>query len=223
MIMRYASVKKRYISPSLLAADKTRLPEEIALLKTSKAKYVHIDIMDGKFVPATTFSMDEVASIMENSKGLVRDVHIMVEKPWIVGPKYASMGASIVTFHFEACPTKESLVKTIKNIRKAGSRVGISIKPATPVENVLPYLDLVDMVLIMTVEPGKGGQSFMPECATKIAYLNKIKNRKFLIECDGGIKDTTVQVVKDAGCNVIVAGSYLFGHDDFVDRVEKLL
>lgn len=215
--------KEIIISPSILAADATRIAEEIALLKTSKAQFVHIDIMDGHFVPATTFSDEFVANLLPLCNGIVKDVHIMVEEPWINGPKFAKMGADYVTFHLEACPNEEVVRKTISLIRDAGAKVGISIKPATPVESLIPYLSDVDMVLIMTVEPGKGGQAFMPDCAEKIRYLANLKDKKFLIECDGGIKDVTAQVVKDAGVDVIVAGSYLFGHEDFAERVEKLL
>ncbi len=211
------------ISPSILSANASRIADEIALLRTSRAKFVHIDIMDGRFVPATTFSDEFVEKLVPICEGLVKDVHIMVEEPWINGPKFAKMGADYVTFHLEACPNEEVVRTTIRLIREAGSKVGISIKPATPVETLLPYLQDVDMILIMTVEPGKGGQAFMPECADKISYLANIENRSFLIECDGGIKDTTVQIVKEAGVDVIVAGSYLFGHDDFAERVETLL
>lgn len=215
--------KTTYIAPSILAADPNRIEDEIALIKTSKATFVHIDIMDGKFVRATTFDDDFVKRVIDVSDGLVKDVHIMVEEPWIIGPKFAKMGASIVTFHYEACGDDQVVFKTIEAIRDAGSKVGISIKPNTPVEVLNPFLDQIDLVLIMTVEPGAGGQSFMVDMMEKVKKLSSIDGRKFLIECDGGIKDTTVSIVKEAGADVLVAGSYLFGHKDFKERVEILL
>jgi ribulose-phosphate 3-epimerase len=212
------------VSPSLLAAPKERIPEAIALAQASGAPFIHIDCMDGRFVPNLAF--DESFVRRFHSEKSVNDVHIMIEKPWLFLGAYAEAGADILTFHLEACPDEESVHATIREIRSLGVHPGISIKPATPVSKLLPYLREVDLVLVMSVEPGKGGQAFLPSALAKLLFLKKeIASfaRKPLLEVDGGINDVTGPECLKAGADVLVAGSYLYGHPDFALRLQKLL
>jgi ribulose-phosphate 3-epimerase len=212
------------VSPSLLAAPKEAIPASISLAENSGAPFIHIDCMDGRFVPNLAY--DESFVRKYHSPTLVNDVHIMIEKPWLFVDSYAEAGADILTFHLEACPDEESVRSTIKEIASLGVHPGLSIKPGTPVQKLLPYLDSVDLVLVMSVEPGKGGQSFLPSALAKLLFLKKeIARRpsKPLLEVDGGINDLTGPECLKAGADVLVAGSYLYGHEDFALRLKKLL
>jgi len=213
------------ISPSLLAADKNKIPSMILLAKNSGADFIHIDCMDGRFVP--NFAYDDTFVEKYHSPLLVNDVHIMIAKPWLLAESYCEKGADILTFHLEACPDEESVFSLIAAIRSFGVHPGLSIKPATPALKLLPFLSLVDLVLVMSVEPGKGGQSFLPTSLTKIAFLrHKIdvlpQGKRPLIEVDGGINDVTGPECVKEGADVLVAGSYLYGHEDFAERLAKL-
>ncbi len=215
---------KNYVSPSLLAADKTHLPDEIKLAEASGAEYIHWDIMDGIFVPNVSFKASEVKANSKIHK-MVNDVHIMVSDPEIEAPMFVGCGADLVTFHIEAVNSLEDAEKIIDKLHSLNCKAGISIKPATKVDVIVPLLDKLDLVLVMSVEPGKGGQKFMPNALKKIKKLRKIidKNRlNCLIEVDGGINDETGQKCRKAGVDILVAGSYLFGHDDFEERVKLL-
>lgn len=215
---------KRLVSPSLLAADKTRLADEIKIAEKAGAEYIHWDIMDGKFVPNLSFKASEVKTLSK-IHNMINDVHIMVADPEIEAPLFVGCGADIVTFHIEAVNSIKQAEKIIDKLHSLNCKAGISIKPATKVDAVLPLLDKVDLVLVMSVEPGKGGQKFMPEALEKIADLRKIidKNRlNCLIEVDGGINDETGKLCREEGVDILVAGSYLFGHDDFARRVKLL-
>ncbi|MDD4154493.1 MAG: ribulose-phosphate 3-epimerase [Bacilli bacterium] len=215
---------KNYVAPSLLAADKSKLLDEIKLAESSGAEYLHFDVMDGKFVPNVSFGIDDLKKI-SSSHQMLNDVHIMIEDPDAQAVEYAKAGADIVTFHLEAFTCPSCMSKTIKAIHEAKAKVGISIKPATKVKTLLPFLDVVDLVLVMSVEPGKGGQSFMKSALRKIKFLRRYIDRKklkVLIEVDGGINDITGQMARQAGADILVAGTYLFGHDDFKERVAKL-
>ena len=215
---------KHLVSPSLLAADKERLFEEIKLAEKSGAEYIHWDIMDGKFVPNVSFKASTVRQNSKNHK-MVNDVHIMVSDPAIEAPLFVSCGADLVTFHIEAVGSLDEASKIIDKLHSLNCKAGISIKPATGVDSIISLLSKLDLVLVMSVEPGKGGQKFMPEALEKIAELRKIidKNRlNCLIEVDGGINGETGQMCRKAGADILVAGSYLFGHDDFEERIKTL-
>lgn len=201
---------KTIISPSILAADFNILGEQIQEVEKSGAEYLHIDVMDGMFVPSISFGMPVIASIRKNS-GLVFDVHLMIEEPIRYVEEFAGLGADSITFHLEAAG--ERIKETIDKIHALGCRVGLSIKPATPITALLPYLESVDMILIMTVEPGFGGQKYIQASTQKIKDLRGALTEKGLpldIQVDGGITAENIFEVTQAGANVIVAGSAVF-------------
>lgn len=180
--------------------------------------------MDGIFVPNKSF---EVSAVKENAKchKMVNDVHIMVADPNKVAPEFIEAGADIVTFHYEALECPVCCGKLIKKIRDAGCKAGISIKPKTPVKVLKELIKQVDLVLVMSVEPGKGGQAFIPSALKKIKKLRKWidkNNLNCLIEVDGGINAETGKKCRKAGVDILVAGSYLYGHDDIKERIESL-
>lgn len=221
------SLKYPAVSPSLLAADHSRLPEEIERAKRAKCPFIHFDVMDGRFVPNVSFSSADLAVLPKDEK-IIKDVHIMIAEPYSHVEEFAYAGADILTFHYEACLDTSLRILAIKEIRNHDVIPGISIKPATPVSVLLPYLNQVGLVLIMSVEPGKGGQSFIPESLARIkelrGYINALpKHQRPLIEVDGGINETTGPEAIKAGADILVAGSYLYGHFDFSSRVKKLL
>ena len=201
---------KTIISPSILAADFNILGEQIQEVEKSGAEYLHIDVMDGMFVPSISFGMPVIASIRKNS-GLVFDVHLMIEEPIRYIEEFAKLGADSITFHLEAAG--ERIKETIDKIHTLGCKVGLSIKPATPITALLPYLESVDMILIMTVEPGFGGQKYIQASTQKIKDLRGVLTEKGLpldIQVDGGITAENIFEVTQAGANVIVAGSAVF-------------
>ncbi len=215
------------IAPSILAADPSDIASAVALASSSGCSYLHIDIMDGEFVPAKTFAPDFVKKISTFApEGMTLDVHLMTAKPWMDVPSYVESGADSLTFHLEACPGESEAHATISLIHALGKKAGIAIKPQTPLESLSPYLTEVDLVLIMSVEPGKGGQSFLegsPKRIAELARKRKELSQSFLIEVDGGINDKTAPLCLSSGADVLVAGSYLYGHDDFSERVRRLM
>lgn len=214
----------RLVSPSLLAADKAHLYDEIKLAEQAGAEYIHWDIMDGKFVPNVSFKASEVKTLSKTHK-MINDVHIMVADPAIEAPLFVSCGADLVTFHIEAVKNLEEANKIIDRLHAQNCKAGISIKPMTEVDVIVPLLEKLDLVLVMSVEPGKGGQAFMPAALKKIKKLRKIIDKSrlnCLIEVDGGINDKTGQKCRKAGADILVAGSYLFGHKDFKERLNLL-
>lgn len=214
----------KFVSPSLLSADKSRLLEEILTVERFGAEYLHWDVMDGKFVPNTSYTVEQVKQFSGSHK-MVNDVHIMVVDPEVEASQFAKAGADIVTFHIEAVGSLESAKKIIEELHSLHCKAGISIKPATGVETVVELLPVVDLVLVMSVEPGKGGQKFMPLALDKIRQLrNLIDSNKYncLIEVDGGINGETGKLCREAGVDILVAGSYLFGHKDIKERIESL-
>ena len=201
-----------YLCPSILAADFWELGKQIALVEQSGAPYLHIDVMDGMFVPSISFGMPVLECVRKKSK-LFMDVHMMVEQPERYIEELIRLGADGVTIHVEAC---NCIPETLSKIHALGAKTGLAINPTTPVSAVLPYMDLVDMVLIMTVQPGFGGQSYIMDCVDKIKEMRGIINQHYpdvKLEIDGGVTLGNLKMNLDAGANVIVTGSAIFKGD----------
>ena len=207
------------LAPSILSADFGKLRAEAREVEPL-ADYFHIDVMDGHFVPNLTIGPPVVNSLRV---GLEKpfDIHLMIDYPIQYTPRFEVTPADMITFHIES---KDEPFRTIEEIRGLGCEVGISLRPITPIAAVFPYLDLVDLVLVMSVEPGFGGQAFMPESVKRIGKLkDEIGERKVMISVDGGISDTNVKDVVDAGAELIVAGSAIFKHPDRIAAMRALI
>ena len=216
-------MKRMLVAPSILSADFAKLGDEIALIERLGAEYLHFDVMDGHFVPNISFGIPVLKSIA-HTHGMVNDVHIMISEPLKYAEKFVKTGAEYLTFHYEACKDEKEIKEVIDIIHKNGGKAGLSIKPNTAWDVLKPFLKDLDLVLVMSVEPGFGGQSFMENALDKIANLRKEIDKnsyKCLIEVDGGINTETGKRCRDAGVDVLVAGSYIFGHDE-KERIDSL-
>lgn len=244
-------MEKVIISPSILSADFANLEKEIKLVEKSGADWIHIDVMDGHFVPNITIGLPVVKSI-KNITNLPLDVHLMIENPDKYIEPFVNAGADILTFHYEAIagggknkvnitgtnaiyveeedttsfltdyPPELKIYDLIVKIKSFGVKAGISIKPKTSAQSIFPFLKDVDMVLVMTVEPGFGGQKFMPDCAKKIEEIRKKAPNDLIIQVDGGINDFTGRVCKDFGANSLVAGNFIYNSGDVKKAIDSL-
>lgn len=206
------------ISPSILSADFANLEKEIKRIENAGADWVHIDVMDGHFVPNITIGVPVVKSLKAVTK-LPLDVHLMIENPEKYIEAFAKAGADIITFHFEAVKDVNSIIDLIKSF---GVKAGMSIKPKTFPEVVFPYLKNLDMLLVMTVEPGFGGQKFMQDCAEKIPSIKQKAPESLIIQVDGGINAETARICTTLGANSLVSGNYIYKSDDINLAVKSL-
>ena len=212
------------IAPSILSADFARLGEEVKDVLRGGADYIHVDVMDGVFVPNISIGVPVVKSLRKAVPEAFLDVHLMITEPHRYAGIFCDAGADLVMMHVEA-DTAENITAAIAEIKAKGKKAGLTVKPATPAEAVAPWLKELDMVLVMTVEPGFGGQSFMADMLPKIKELRAMieaENPACELEVDGGIAPGTAELVIDAGANVLVAGSAVFGKEDRAAVMEKI-
>lgn len=212
------------VSVSLLAADFSQLARDVKRVEEAGADLLHLDIMDGQFVNNISFGPGIVRSLKGKTK-LPFDTHLMIENPQRYIKEFAEAGSKIITFHIETVKNPKKVAKLIKLIKKAGCSPGISLNPPTPISEIKPFLKNVDLILIMTVNPGFGGQEFISSTLRKIEKLRKIINSKKLrvdLEVDGGINQETAKMAVSAGANILVVGTYLFQSEDIKKRIKGL-
>ncbi len=217
-------MEKLIIAPSILSMDYSKMNEQLEQVKQAGAQWLHFDVMDGHFVPNLTFGPDILKGIRKASD-LVLDVHLMVDDPEFFGDVFADAGADLVTFHTEALDNDmDRISRLIRHLHEKGVQAGAVIKPKTPVEILEPVLDQADLILVMSVEPGFGGQSFMPDMLDKVKWLDDYRKEHHLnyrIEIDGGINQTTAKQAREAGADTLVAGSYVF-RNNIQEAVDSL-
>ncbi len=216
MIFLRRIMNKILIAPSILSADFAKLGQEIKDVEKAGADWIHVDVMDGHFVPNITIGPAVVKSIRPVTK-LPLDVHLMIAKPEDYIESFAKAGSDIITFHIESEDDPKEIIRLIKYYKK---KVGVSVRPKTDIGSIAHILQMVDMVLVMTVEPGFGGQSFMTDCVSKIGELRKVFKK--YIEVDGGVNGSTAADCIKEGANIIVAGSAVFGTKNYAEAINKL-
>jgi len=213
-------MSKIIVSPSILSADFANLERDIKIVENFGADWVHIDVMDGHFVPNITIGIPVVKSLKSVTK-LPLDVHLMIENPKTYIESFAKAGADILTFHYEAVK-KDEIYDVIKLIKSFQVKAGLSIKPKTNPQDIVEFLPELDMVLVMTVEPGFGGQKFMEDCAEKIKVIKPHAPQNLIIQVDGGINDKTAKICTGYGANSLVAGNYIYKSDDIRAAIMSL-
>ena len=212
---------KNFVSASVLSADMLNLRDEISKIKNAGVDMLHFDVMDGVFVPNITYGLPVLEQVRKETD-IILDVHLMIIDPIKYVKRFAECGADIISFHLES---QSNTMDTIKAIKSAGAKAALAVKPNTPIENAFEYLPYLDMILVMTVEPGFGGQGFIPETVEKVKIIkDKIISLGLGIDVqvDGGINDKTAEIVKSAGANVLVSGSWLFKSENMAEAVKKL-
>lgn len=207
------------IAPSILSADFANLERDIKILEKNGADWIHVDVMDGHFVPNLTIGAPVVNALKKVTK-LPLDVHLMISNPEKYIADFARAGSSIITIHYEA--TSLNTLEVLKTIKDSGIKAGISIKPNTEPHLIKQFFEFVDLVLVMTVEPGFGGQKFMPDCAQKIRYIKENSQKDLIIEVDGGINSETAKICKEYGANALVSGNYIFKNNNIKAAIESL-
>ena len=211
------------IAPSILSADFARLGDEVADVVSGGADYVHFDVMDGIFVPNISFGIPVLRSLRRSS-GAFMDVHLMIDRPLRYVKAFCEAGADLVNVHVEADTAEQNLL-ALETVRALGKKTGVTLKPGTPAEALAPFLSTVDLILVMTVEPGFGGQKFMHEQLEKVRALRELvdhSERKIFIETDGGVDAVTGKLCVEAGADVLVAGSAVFNAADRADTIRRI-